>query len=155
MNINLAQHAMVKVPARDWKVEINTGDSATPAWTPVEGLTTLGFSAEMGERDTTDFDSGGWLEHVVSNRGRGLNLEGYYQEDDTGARPEGQEAVDALGEKIGAASIGEFRLTSPNGKGIEFKASSNPIEQGGGNDDNTSWGAELKVSGKPTPVTGA
>ena len=139
-----------KVPARDWKVEIETETAGT--FQKIEGLTTLTFGSEMTERDTTDFDSGGWLERVASSRANTLTLEGYFQEDETGARPEGQELVDALGEKVGEESLGNFRLTSPSGRAIQFKAIVTPAEVGGGNDDNTSWGAELMVSGKPTPV---
>jgi hypothetical protein len=142
---------LVKVAARDWKVEINTGTEATPTWVEVLGLNTLGFGSGKEDRDTTDFKSVGWAEHLVAQRSRTLTLEGYHLEDPAdGTRDPGQDAVDAAGKAVGVASLSQYRLTSPGGNIETFHASSNPAERGGGNNDNTSWGAELTVSGKPT-----
>jgi hypothetical protein len=146
--------AQIKVAARDWTVEIQTGVDGTtgePIYTPINELTTLTFGSEKEDRDTTTFNSGGWAEHLVAQRGRTLGIEGYHSEDPaTGARDAGQQAVDDHGDKVGADSLAGFRLTSPGGNIKTFMASSNPSEKGGGNNDNTSWGAELTISGKVT-----
>lgn len=134
---------LVKVLAKDWVLEIYDG-----SWITVGGLTTLGFGSSKTDADTKTFDSDGWDEHVVAGRGRTLALEGKYLEDpDTGARDDGQQAVDAAGELIGQASLVLFRLTSPGGNAKEFYASVNPKDVGGGNNDPTTWGADLTLSG--------
>ena len=66
----------------------------------------------------------------------------------TGDRDEGQEAVDALCTKIGSDSIAQFRKTSPGGTVETFYASAEMADVGGGNNDTTSWGVTLTISGK-------
>mgnify|MGYP001157848879 FL=1 len=70
----------------------------------------------------------------------------------TGDRDEGQEAVDALCTKIGADSIAQFKKTSPGGKAETFYASAEMGDIGGGNNDTTSWGVTLTISGKVTQL---
>jgi hypothetical protein len=50
---------------------------------------------------------------------------------------------------MGNASKGDFKLVSPGGNGKRFYASVQVGDVGGGNDDPTSWGFTLSVSGKP------
>jgi hypothetical protein len=66
----------------------------------------------------------------------------------SGDRDEGQEAVDALCTKIGSDSIAQFRKTSPGGTVETFYASAEMADVGGGNNDTTSWGVTLTISGK-------
>jgi len=135
-----------KVLARDWKVEVKD-DSST--WQEVGGVVTLGFGGSKTAADTTDFDSDGWEEHLVSRRGRSLTLEGHYLEDpDTGDRDPGQEAIDDLANAMGAEAVGDFKLTSPGGKVMTFSGSVEPADVGGGDADVTSWGATITVDGE-------
>lgn len=144
---------IVKVLARDWVAEINTGTEASPVWTKINGIDTLTFGGDKEDADDTDFNSQGWNEHMVVERSKSLTLEGKYLEDpDTGDRDPGQEAVEDLGEKIGYDSLGQFRLTSPGGKIRIFKASVNIGDIGGGHNDKTSWSAELTISGPITKI---
>lgn len=144
---------VTKVLARSTKAEINTGTDASPIWTEIKGLNTIGPEPKMSEADTTAFDSNGRDEHLVASRGMSLTLEGFrYEDEATGARDPGQQAVETLGDAVGTASLGQFRLTSPGGRTWTFKASADVTPMGGGNNDASSWSAKLTVSGAITKV---
>src|SRR5690606_6852407 len=131
--------AVTKILARDIVVEIQT-NPVGPVYAEIGGLTSLSLSPTKNDADTTDFNSGGRLEHIVASRGMGITLEGQRLEDPaTGSRDPGQEAVETLADAIGAASLGDFRITSPGGKTWTFKASADVTPMGGGNDDPSSW----------------
>jgi hypothetical protein len=140
--------AVEKVSARDWVVEINTGTVAVPAWTQIGGINNFVIGRNDEETDTTDFDSGGMEEHHVMQRGKTLGLEGFFKEDPAnGDRDAGQEAVEAHAELVGAASLKQYRFTSPGGTGKVAMFSAKIGSVGGGNNDKTSWAVELKRSG--------
>lgn len=142
--------AVTKVLARGWKLEIAGTDDT---FTQIKGLASISFSNGKNDTDTTDFDSEGVQEHIVASRSQEISAEGFYLVDKkTGNRDEGQEAVETLAEQIGPESIGQFKITSPAGKAKLFNASANIGDVGGGNDDATSWGVTLTVSGKMTVV---
>ena len=137
--------AVTKVLARNWKLEIQKSGNSYVA---IKGLNTLSFSRSKSDTDTTDFDSNGHTEHMVTSRSQEISAEGYYLVDTiNGTRDEGQKLVEALAELTGASSLGTFRLTNPAGKARVFQASANIGDIGGGNDDATSWGVTLTVSG--------
>ena len=144
--------AVVKVLARDWTLEINNGTYASPSWINATcGLNTFTFSNTKNDADTTDFCSEGWMEHIVASRSMELTGEGFYLEDEsTGDRNQGQELIETLANQMGNASLGDFRLTSPGGNSRRFYASANIADVGGGNDDPTSWGFTLTISGQIT-----
>jgi uncharacterized protein YjdB len=140
--------ACTKILARGWDIYINTGTIAVPTWTTIGGLSSLTFSNSKNDADTTTYDSQGNMEHIVASRSREVSIEGLYLEDvDTGARDAGQEAVDEAGVSFGCSSLAQFKLTSPYGAITIFLASINIGDVGGGNDDPTSWGATLTISG--------
>ena len=145
----------VKVLARDYKFEINTGTVATPVWTNIGGLQSFSFDPAKADTDTTDFDTNGYSSHLVASRSVGLTLEGQRKEDMTdGSRDAGQAAVEVLAEKIAYESLGDFRFyhkTSKKGK--RFTASAVVTGPGGGTGDAASWAADLTVDGKPTDIT--
>lgn len=139
----------VKVLARYWDLMINTGTTDLPTWTKIKGLNTMTFGNGKNDAETTTFESDGDEEHVVASRNKSLSIEGYHLEDvETGDRDEGQLAIETLAEKVGQESLGDFKRVSPGGNEKYFKASANLSDVGGGNDDPTSWGAEITVSGK-------
>lgn len=138
--------AVTKVLARDWKLEIQKEPST---WVAIKGLNTLSFSNSKNDTDTTDFNSEGATEHMVTSRSQEISAEGFYLVDKKEkTRDEGQGLVEALAEKIGPESLGQFRITNPAGTAKTFMASANIGDIGGGNDDATSWGVTLTVSGK-------
>lgn len=138
----------VKIPARDWGFAINTGTVAVPVWTPVGGINSWSHSPTKNDTDTTTFDDDGRLSHMPISRGDSFTIEGLFSEDPAnGTRDAGQEAVEAAGNAVGTAGIKQFRITSPGGTIKTFDASFNVTIGGGGNDDGTSWSAELTVDG--------
>lgn len=143
--------AVTKVLARDWKLEIlKSGNS----YARIKGLNTLSFSNSKNDTDTTDFESEGATEHLVTSRSQEISCEGFYLVDKTTkTRDEGQGLVEALAEKIGPESLGQFRITNPAGTSKLFTASANIGDVGGGNDDATTWGVTLTVSGKMSDAT--
>ena len=144
----------VKVLARDWTAKIKTGEDATTGtaiFTLIRGLSTLTFSGDKEDADTTGFDDGGRGSHLVASRGNSVSLEGFYLVDrETGARDPGQQAVEDLADKVGYDSLDVFQITDPAGNMKEFQASAGLGDQGGGVNDPTSWSAELTVSGAIT-----
>ena len=80
-------------------------------------------------------------------------MEGFYLVDpDTGDLDAGQEILNDAATEMGQESLVTFQLTDPGGNTKEFEATVNLADQGGGNDDPTSWGAELDVSGEPQDI---
>ena len=142
--------ALVKILARDLLCELNTGTTAVPVWTPIGGLNSLTFDTDKSDVDDTDFDSDGWAEHKVVQRGRSISLEGFYKEDpDTGAQDPGQEALIALSDAVGYDSLKPFRITTPGGNVTEYKVSADAKQTGGGTNDDSGFTCDLTVSGKP------
>lgn len=142
--------ATQKINARDWTFEISDG-SATPVWTEIGGINTMTIGRESETTDTTTFDSAGEAEHNVMQRGRTLELEGFFLEDPAdGTRDPGQEAVETLADAVGEASLQDIRITSPGGTTWTHKMSAELADQGGGNNDKTSWGVSLTRSGATT-----
>lgn len=152
--------SVTKVLARDWKVELlteGTMDSITTteytpssdaAWSSIGGLTSLTFSSESTEADTTSFDEAGRESHLIVKRGNTLTLEGKYLEDESnGSRDPGQQAVEIAADQIGPSAMRYYRVTSPGGTERVFLGSTKLGDLGGGTDDPTSWGAEVKCSG--------
>lgn len=139
--------AVTKVLARGWILKVNTGTEAVPVFTEVNGLNTFTFSNSKNDADTTDFNSAGFVEHIVASRSFEISGEGFFLEDkSTGDRDAGQEKVEEYGLLVGEDSLRTWTLTTPGGTVRTFKASVVVGDQGGGNDDPTSWGFTLTVS---------
>lgn len=141
--------ATKKVLARNWLFEVENPSTAG-VYVKINGLTEFGMSPTKNDVDGTDFNSGGWEEHQVASRGLSLDLTGYFLEDDTGKRDEGQKIVDDYGLSVGEDSIGKFRMTSPNGTVYTFDGTvESTSPSGGGTDDNTGWEVSVRINGKP------
>lgn len=141
--------AIVKVLAEQFDLSYNTGTDAVPVWTAIGGITSFSISTTKNDIDTRDFDSGGWLEHIVGSRGKSFTIEGSREEDpDTGARDPGQEAVETLGDQMGAAAIGQFQIVSPGGTTYTFDASVDVTPFGGGLDAKAAWSVAMTMSGQ-------
>lgn len=147
--------AAQKIPARDIIVQISDGAS-TPVWIAITQLTTATYNPgeDEEETDTTTFDSAGEAEHLVMQRGATLDLEGFLRKDGTtGAMDAGQLRTEALGKLKGVGSLGQIRFRHPmDTNWTVWSASASLGEQGGGNNDMTSWKATFKKSGASTTV---
>lgn len=148
-----------KILARKWLFEIDADQvketpTDTATWTKIGGLNTFTLGNDAEQTDTTDFDSDGHSEHMITQRSKEISFEGYYLEDESdGARDPGQQAVEDAAELIGQRSLVPLRVTSPSGKVQQFLGSVSIGDVGGGNNDATSWGATYTKSGKPVTVT--
>lgn len=140
-----------KVLARGWVFEV---ESATPdTWIQIGGINNFTPDRAKDDADTSDFDSGGWAEHLPASRGLSISLDGFYLEDAAGARDLGQARVEALAQLVDNAGLGRFRMTSPATGGnrrVTGDVSFNYGGPGGGNNDGSAWSMVATFSGQPT-----
>lgn len=135
-----------KVLARDWTIEIHDGT----AYQTIGGLNSFTLSPAKDSAETTDFDSGGFAEHLPVERSYTLSFDGFYLEDGTGVRDAGQAEVEDAAELVGEDGLVYMHLESPDGgKEKWFEGSIDLSDIGGGQSDTTSWGFELEVTGEP------
>jgi hypothetical protein len=140
--------AVTKWLAEDLTAEINTGTEGAPVWTEIKGLNSIAHAPSTQRADATDFNSEGREEHLPVRRGDSFTLGGFALEDAaTGDQDPGQEAVEALAREVGTAGIGQFRFTTAGSREFTFKASAQVTAFGGGNNDLSTWSAELVVTG--------
>ena len=140
-----------EILARGFGFHLNTGTSAVPIWTAVEGIKTWSHSPKTNVADTTDNDDDGTPTHRVASRSHEFTLKGMMHEDaDDGARAAGQEAVEAWAEGLDLDSVMQFRITSPGGNLKTFDATAEVTQGGGGNDDPTDWECKISVTGAIT-----
>ena len=123
---------------------------ARATWIAIHGLTSFSFDRTSTRTDTTDFIADGVDTGEIMSRGASSKIEGFFLEDSTKARDPGQAAVETFAEAVGAASVGDFRFTSPNGKVYVYSATVDMDPIAGGNNDKTKWGASLIRSGALT-----
>lgn len=145
---------MAKINARDWLFEVSIDPgAATPVWAEVGGVNSFTLSNSEGEEstDTTTFGSDGHAESQAMQRGASLSLEGFMERATGGAPDAGQAAVDALAALNGEASLGgvRFRHTDDD-EWTRWSAWVSKGDNGGGNNDKTSWGATFTRSGAAT-----
>ncbi len=139
-----------KVLARNWgkKVKLAAG-----TWQEIEGIHAFTVAATSAAADMTDFDSAGYKEHLVANRGATITLEGYFEEDlSTGARAPGQERCEVLAHAVSQAGLGEFKLTSPGGTVWYFEGSCEVDGPSGNAAQATTWQCKVTVNGSITIV---
>jgi len=141
--------AFVEILARELKVEIKDGDD----WLEIEGVTTINHTPTKTDADTGHFGAAGRARHIVAERGDEFTLTCVYLVDpDTGEIPPGHRALRDLGKKIGYQSLGEFRIIGLGGYGIQFRASANVGQPGGGRNDAGTFDVTLTVTDDITPV---
>lgn len=140
--------ANTKINARDWTFEINDGDELEPTLIEIAGVNSMTLGRASEERETTDFDSDGQRESIPMQRHRTVALEGDVIEDDTtGALEPGQARLEALAALVGESGRAEFVATSPGGRTFTQQVWVDPGDQGGGNNDGTSFSYTLVRSG--------
>lgn len=145
--------ALQKYNARD--VEFEVEDVATPAtWIPIAGINTFSKSHEEEVTDTTTFASEGQAESQKMQLGKQLEIEGFRLRDDvSGALDPGQAMVETLSERLGEDSLGKIRFAHKDDtEWTVWTAHVNLGDEGGGNNDKTSWSATFTRSGADTKV---
>ena len=147
---------MAQINARDWIFEVSEDPSAgTPVWAEVGGVESFTLSNSEGEEstDTTTFASNGVAESQAMQRGASLSVEGKVVRN--GATPDaGQAAVDALAGQVGEDSLGGVRFRHADDTDwTVWSAWASKGDNGGGNNDKTSWSASFTRSGAATTAT--
>lgn len=147
---------MAQINARDWIFEVSSDPGATtPVWSQIGGLEsfTLSHSEAEASVETTTFASAGIAESQAMQRGASLSVSGKMSRDDQGAQDAGQAEVDTLAALIGEASLGgvRFRHTDDT-EWTEWDAWASKGDNGGGNNDKTSWSASFTRSGAARTV---
>ncbi|CAL9504054.1 phage tail tube protein [Streptomyces sp. enrichment culture] len=143
--------ALQKYNARDVVFEIE--DVATPnTWIEIGGINTFSKSHEEETADTTTFASEGQAESQKMQVGKQLEIEGFRLRDTVGGTLDpGQAMVETLSERLGEASLGKVRFAHKDDTSWEvWTAHVNLGDQGGGNNDKTSWSATFTRSGANT-----
>lgn len=146
---------MAKYNARDWIFEVSPDpDAGVPVWTKVEAVNTFTISRSANEAtvETTDFDSAGQYEGQAMQRGASLQLAGQKKMNAAGtAAAPGQLACNTLAQQLGEASLGgvRFRHTSETSWEV-WNAYASGADEGGGNNDKSSWGCTFTRSGAAT-----
>lgn len=141
---------MGQINARDWTFQVSVDpDAGTPAWATVGGLESFTLSNSENEEstETTTFASQGNAESQAMQRGASLQLEGKVVRN--GATYDaGQAAVDDLAVLVGDDSLGGVRFRyDTDSEWIVWTAWVSKGDNGGGNNDKTSWSATFTRSG--------
>ncbi|MGD6762043.1 phage tail tube protein [Streptomyces sp. BH097] len=143
------------IDARGWVFEVLDVAAGTDTWLPISGINT--FTHNPGENeetaDTTVFESEGMYEQDVMQRGATIELEGmYYVDKATGEQDPGQAYVDTEWTNLlGIDSRGSIRWRHKmQTTWVVWESTVTPGEQGGGNNDKTSWAATFTRCGTPT-----
>ncbi len=143
-----------KVPARDLILQVSDG-AASPTWLGIAALNKITVNPGEQEQavDITTFDSAGQYEEVKLQRGASLKPEGFLHKDHlTGAQDPGQARCETLATAVGYASQGSIRFRHPADTvwKVWNTATFSLAEQGGGNNDMTSWSVSIMRSGAST-----
>lgn len=145
--------ALQKYNARD--VEFAVEDFLSPGtWIAIGGINTFSKSHEEETTDTTTFASNGQAESQKMQLGKQLTIEGLRLRDSvTGAGDPGQAKVEALAGRLGEDSLGRVRFSHKNDTTWEvWTAHANLGDQGGDNNEKTSWSATFTRSGADTTM---
>lgn len=142
----------IQIPARSLIVQVRAADGTT--YLPIKGITTWTLNPSEGEEttDTTTYDSAGDAESRKMQRGKSMAGEGkLYKDHSTGVQDAGQARIEVLADSLAEDSLGRIRFRHP--MDTEWKiwdAIFSVGEQGGGNNDMTSWSCTITRSGPTT-----
>lgn len=143
------------IDARGWLFQV---ESAPSTWLDIGHILTFTYNPGENEEtaETTHFGSDGYYEEDVMQRGASLSLEGQHAADTaTGVQDAGQAYVDgvwALGLGVASHNRIRFRHETQTTTWAVWDATCTPGEQGGGNNDKSSWSVTIRRSGAPTTM---
>ncbi|MFJ3173795.1 phage tail tube protein [Streptomyces roseus] len=146
--------ATEKYSARDVRFQIE--NYASPGtWVDIAPLAinTWSKSEEEETADVTTFGSNGNAESQKMQIGKSITLEGFRLRDPaTGALDPGQTIAEAMNDRLGTSSLTGFRFAHATDTTWVVWAQTRVSlgDQGGGNNDPTSWSATFTRSGAST-----
>ncbi|MEV4245227.1 hypothetical protein AB0J63_17650 [Streptosporangium canum] len=145
--------------ASAWALDVNTGTSGAPVWTPVKGMTSFKETIESTMEDDSDFDSDGWGSDQVTQRKWKLETEGKRKRDadnDATFIPDpGQQAILDAGNLVGVGSNISIRYYRRDGAPDAWEGSVN-VQYGGGGGATTAlepFNFTLGGQGERTAIT--
>lgn len=143
--------------ARDWAVQVNTGDTDTPNWVFVRGLSQFAPQSTPNMQDDSDIDSEGYTSQIATTLEMTFQGEGFRKGTKTGdtfAQDEGQAFLRAAGRKMGTENIVHARCWRTDGvqEGYDSRFSVQWEDAAGGNADLDSFSFTLMSRGKPTEI---
>lgn len=135
---------MARYNARDCVFEI---ESETPAtWIEIGEINSFSKSHEEETSDVTTFASQGQAESRKMQISKSLSLEGFHNPTDAG-----QTRVEEASELLGEASVVKLRFHAPGATNwTVWNVHVNLGDQGGGNNDASSWSATFTRTGAET-----
>lgn len=121
--------------ASAWRLDVNTGTSAAPAWTQVKGMASFKETIDSTMEDDSDFDDPEWGSDEVTQRKWKLETEGKRKRDDssevTFIPDPGQEFIRRAGNRVGVGSGIEIRYYRRDGDSQAWQGHVN-VQPGGG-----------------------
>lgn len=140
----------VKINARDIIIQVSDGQ-VSPTWIVIDGLNSVTVNAGENQAvtDTTTFASQGSYEHEIMQRGASIEMEGFVLKDAvSGAQDPGQARCETLSTFVATASLGALRFRHPvDSQWKVWTATFSADEQGGENNDKSSWSMTATRSG--------
>ncbi|MBZ6258127.1 hypothetical protein KVH22_21665 [Streptomyces olivaceus] len=143
------------IDARGWIFEVQDLEAEAETWLPIAGLNTFTYNPSENEEttETVAFESEGAYEEDVMQRGASIALAGQYRVDKTtNAQDPGQAYIDNVwANLVGIDSHNPVRWRHRSQTSwVVWDATMTPGEQGGGNNDKTSWAATIRRNGWAT-----
>ncbi|MFD5873712.1 phage tail tube protein [Streptomyces sp. NPDC060322] len=139
------------IDARGWEFEVETATADT--FVRLGNLTSWTHNPGENEEtaDTTTFDSDGYYEQDVMQRGATIEVSGLYAAT-SGTRDAGQDYVDKVWTyRLGEESRGTMRYRHVSqDEWTVWECTVTPGEQGGETNAKTSWGATFTRCGAPS-----
>lgn len=148
---------LVSLLARDYAVQVNTGDETTPEWVFVRGLSTVTPSAEPVTQDDGDIDAQGYGSQLATGLNFSMTLEGNRKgtgDAESFTADPGQEFLRLKGAEVGYKNIAQVRYwrTDSDPEAREFSASVSYTNSGGDKESLASWSCTLNGRGRPTDI---
>lgn len=143
--------------ARDWAVQVNTGDTETPEWVFVRGLSQFAPTSTPTMQDDSDIDSEGYKSQIATaqemtfageGKRKGQKAEGVFTQDP------GQAFLRKAGRQMGLDNVIHARCWRTDGvqEGYDSNFSVQWEDQAGGNEDLDSFTFTLMSRGKPMEI---
>lgn len=158
----MAYHApnsanLISLLARDYAVQVNTGDDTTPAWVFVRGLSTVTPSPEPVLQDDGDIDAEGYGSQLATGLNFSMTLEGNRKgtgDADSFTADPGQEFLRKKGAEVGYKNIVQVRYwrTDSDPEAREFSAAVSYTNSGGDKESLQSFSVTLNGRGRPIDI---